>query len=90
MLCLESALQKTCNGPQAQIMACKIAEAVNVVQVTFSPDVACEELSQAPAPLQPEPASLQPCHVEEETRKVLARPILHDTGSALAAGGCTI
>ena len=55
-----------------------------MVQVTFSLSAAQEvpEVSQASAPSQPEPGSLQPRHVKEETRKVLALPTLHDADSA--------
>ena len=63
-----------------------------MVQVTFSVDAAHEvaEVSQAPAASQPEPGSLQPRHVKQETRKVAVQTTLHDAVSAPAAAGCTI
>lgn len=62
--------EQKCSGP-------------DVVQVTFSLNAAIKvpEVSQASAPSQSEPGSFQPRHVKEETRKVLARPILHDADS---------
>ena len=58
-----------------------------MVQVSFKMNVAHEgrEISQAPAPLLPEPGSLQPWQVKQDTRKVLARSTLHGATTAVAA-----
>ena len=63
-----------------------------MVQVKFTLDVAhkAPKISHTPVPLLPEPGSLQPWQVKQDTRTVLARSTRRDAVSALAAAVCAI